>query len=467
MSTRYACLEAATGRITDVNPFMIDMLGYTHAELVGKALWEIGPVRDIEASQAAMRRLQDKQYIRYEDLPLETKSKQRVQVEFVSNVYTVDGAGVIQCNVRDITARKHAEAAVLKLNEDLLARIAEMEQSDREMVRLNGMTDLLHACATPEEAYEVISVMAGEAFAGHSGFLAVLHAGDQRLDTVARWGDESAIVSAFAVGDCWAMRRGRPHEVAHPHDGLVCRHFAGQPAGGYLCVPLNVRGETLGLLCVMGASGSARRAGVTQQVAVAMGEAIKLSISNLRLREKLRQQATLDSLTGLYNRRVLDECLPRELHAALRRKAPLCIAMLDLDHFKQFNDTFGHEAGDVVLAEVGRLLRDNVRRSDIACRYGGEEFVLVFPDSSLEDAKVRVEKLCALVKHLALDHGDRPLGSVTLSAGVALAQVDGSTPSEILRAADEALYAAKQAGRDRVFESRPPVKPAGLSEVLR
>src|SRR4029453_9604653 len=96
-------LDANTGRITDVNPFLEDMLGYSHDELIGKALWEIGPVKDIQASQDALRHLQDNDYIRYENLPLETRSKQRVQVEFVSNVYLVDGIRVIQCNVRDIT----------------------------------------------------------------------------------------------------------------------------------------------------------------------------------------------------------------------------------------------------------------------------------------------------------------------------------------------------------------------------
>ncbi len=107
-------LDAENGRITDVNPFMEAMIGYSHDELIGRALWEIGPVKDILASQEAMRHLQDKEYIRYDDLPLETKSRKRVQVEFVSNVYLVEGARVIQCNVRDITERKHAEAEAKK-----------------------------------------------------------------------------------------------------------------------------------------------------------------------------------------------------------------------------------------------------------------------------------------------------------------------------------------------------------------
>jgi diguanylate cyclase (GGDEF)-like protein len=317
------------------------------------------------------------------------------------------------------------------------------------------MNDLLQACATQDEAYKVIALMAGELFAGHSGFLAMLQPRNRRLETVARWGDDSAIVSEFVLSDCWAMRRGQPHEVVDPKGGLVCRHFVGQPATGYLCVPLTVQGEALALLCLIGSLRDAARGAVKQNLAVTMGEAIKLSLSNLRLREKLREQATLDVLTGLYNRRYLDESLARELHAALRRKSPLCVAMLDLDHFKRFNDMYGHEAGDSLLRELGQVLRDKLRKSDISCRYGGEEFVLVFPDSSLEDTRQRVEQIRSLVKDLEFRHGDQPLGKITVSAGVAQAHADGTTPSELLRAADEALYIAKQAGRNRVVRHQP------------
>ncbi|MCC7242657.1 MAG: PAS domain S-box protein, partial [Acidobacteria bacterium] len=239
-------LDAETGLVTDVNPFMMDLIGYTYDELIGKALWEVGPVKDIVASQQAMRCLQDKEYIRYEDLPLETKSKKRVQVEFVSNVYDVEGTRVIQCNVRDITARKAAEKNALELNEELLTLVAELKQRDRDMNHLSRMNDLLHTCATQDEAYQVVALMAGDLFAGHSGFLAMFHPAELRLTTVARWGDETAIVPSVLLSDCWAMRRGQPHEVVDPHDGLVCRHFVDQPATGYLCVPLTVQGETLG-----------------------------------------------------------------------------------------------------------------------------------------------------------------------------------------------------------------------------
>ncbi|MBP1704258.1 MAG: sensor hybrid histidine kinase, partial [Chloroflexi bacterium] len=152
-------LDADTGQIADVNPFLQDLLGYSHTELIGRTLWEIGPFKDVAASQSAFRKLQSQEYVRYENLPLETKDGQHRQVEFVSNVYLVDGRRVIQCNIRDITARKQTEAEVRKANEELVALVAELRNRDQEMQLLNRMNDLLQACTTQVEAYQVITMI--------------------------------------------------------------------------------------------------------------------------------------------------------------------------------------------------------------------------------------------------------------------------------------------------------------------
>ena len=443
-------LDAGSGRITDVNPYLEDMLGYTHDELLGKELWEIGPAGDIGASQAAMRDLKDHGYVRYEDLPLETKQKQPVQVEFVCNVYPVDGVKVIQCNVRDISTRRQAEDGARRLRDDLVAKVARLEQRDRELSRVAQMNDRLHACATQGEAYQLLARMAEDLFPGRSGFLAMLHERGHRVETVARWGETSAQEPEFVRGDCWAMRLGQSHEVGGPRDALACPHFRGQAARNLLCVPLAVQGEPLGVLSLFGAEDGGAGTPAEREIALALAEGVKLCLTNLRLQEQLREKATQDALTGLFNRRYLDESLAREMHRALRRRSPLCVAMLDLDHFKRFNDTHGHEAGDTLLRELGKLLRENLRRSDISCRYGGEEFVLVFPDSSLTDTRLRVEQIRELVKQLDVRRGDQPIGPVTVSAGVAQADPYGTSPGALLRAVDGALYAAKHAGRDCV-----------------
>ncbi len=445
-------LDADTGKITDANPFLMDLLGYSHNELLGKKLWEIGSFRDITASQDAFRELQTKEYIRYDNLPLETKSQKHIQVEFVSNVYMVNSTRVIQCNIRDITNRQEAEDAFRKTHGELLVLVSELKKVEYEMQLLNRLNGLLQTCTTQNEAFQVVGMMMGELYAGRNGFLATFHAADQNLQSVAHWGGESLAEPVFSIEDCWALRQGQPHIVIDPQTGLMCRHFVHPPGTGYTCVPLTVQGETHGLLCLMGFSVMKGEHQVReQQLALMAGEGIKLSLSNLKLREKLREQATRDPLTGLFNRRHLEDSLSRELHRARRGKSPLCIAMLDLDHFKNFNDNFGHQAGDLLLREFGRVLQEKLRKSDIACRYGGEEFVIVMPDSSLEGTCQRVEEIRALVKKLEIRHGEQLLGTITVSAGIAgTREYGGITIREFLHAADTALYAAKQAGRDRV-----------------
>jgi diguanylate cyclase (GGDEF)-like protein len=433
-------------------------LGYPPAELLGKELWEIGLLKDAEDSRAAFRELEQKGYIRYEHLPLQSKDGTRREVEFVSNIYAVDGHQVIQCNIRDITERKYVEEARRKSHDELTALVAELRRRDSEMQLLNRMNDLLQSCNTQEEAYKVIALLGRDLFPGHNGCVAVLHAEGLHLETVARWGDEAPVEPTFPLEDCWALRLGSFHEITDPQVGL-CRHFVHQIETDYSCAPLMVQGEILGLLCLVGASagGQGQHPPSQRQLTVMVSESIKLCLSNLKLREKLHAQAIHDPLTGLFNRRYLEDTLSRELHRAHRRSSPLGVAMLDLDHFKQFNDEFGHVAGDALLRELGRLLGEKLRKSDISCRYGGEEFVVILPDSSLADTQRRVEEIRGLIKGVKIRHGDQLLGTIGVSAGVAGAPEHGSTAAELLRAADNALYAAKQAGRDRivVYEAKP------------
>jgi diguanylate cyclase (GGDEF)-like protein/PAS domain S-box-containing protein len=449
-------LNADTGVVTDVNPYLTELLGYTHSELVGKTLWEIGPFRDTAASKANFRQLPDVEYLRYDNLPLETKEHEIRRVEFVSNLYLVDDERVVQCNIREISQRVHAEDDARRAHDEMSLLVVALEERDVQMLALNRMHDLLQACTTKEEAYKVISLMAGDLFRTRAGGVAIMHTGDQHLETVARWGGEALMESTFALNDCWAVRRGQPHEVVDASGGLPCAHFVSQPSGGSVCLPLTVQGETLGLLTLTGtsaASDAGRRN--ERRLAESMGEAIKLSLSNLQLREKLRDQATHDSLTGLLNMRYIEESLPRELARAARARVPLSVILLDLDFFKRVNDRIGHHAGDAFLRDIGALLRAALRTSDTAARYGGEEFLLVLPDSSVPDTLVRVGEICELVKGIVIPDAPPGLGPITVSGGVAAAGAHGVTPQELIRAADNALYSAKQAGRDRIVVYNP------------
>lgn len=452
-------LDAKTGMIEDVNLFLINMLGYSLEEFVKKKLWEVGAFKDIEASKEAFEALQEKEYIRYEDLPLKTKDGRLIQVEFVSNVYMVDDEKVIQCNIRDITERKLAESQVRTINDKLLILVDELQRRDREMQSLNQMNDLLQSCMTQAEAYQVIALTAGELFPEQNGCFAILHESDQELEVMVRWGTEEIMKPTFLLEDCWALRRGQMHEVVNPQTDLLCKHFTRRPLVGYMCLPLTVQGKALGVICLVDSSPRKDKHQLSQQqLAVTVGETIKLSLSNLKLREELRHQVFHDTLTGLFNRRYLDETLPRELLLAQRRNSSLCVVMLDIDGFKQFNDSLGHSVGDSVLREFGLVLREKLRKSDISCRYGGDEFVLILPDSSIVDTQERVEQIRKFLKGLQqVRYGDETLGRTTLSAGIACMPDHGTTENELLRAADEALYSAKKAGRDCIVVYQAPL----------
>jgi len=171
------------------------------------------------------------------------------------------------------------------------------------------------------------------------------------------------------------------------------------------------------------------------------------------LRES-RELAITDPLTGLHNRRYLFELLGRELLKARRTRTPVAAILLDIDHFKRFNDSFGHEAGDLVLKRVADVVREHVRGSDIGCRYGGEELAVVLPESTREVAVERAERIRRGIEALRLEHGGRPLEAVTASFGVAIHPQHAGDAEALLRAADEALYEAKRAGRNCVAVSQ-------------
>jgi diguanylate cyclase (GGDEF)-like protein len=193
-----------------------------------------------------------------------------------------------------------------------------------------------------------------------------------------------------------------------------------------------------------------------QRLAISAASQIALSLASLQLRETLREQSIRDPLTRLFNRRFLEESFERELQIASRKKQSIAVLFLDLDHFKRFNDTFGHDAGDLVLQSLADLFRNFFRATDICCRYGGEEFAIILPESSSQDAAARAEALCSEVNGLRLQYKNQPLGTLTLSVGVAAFPEHGSTCLGLLKIADKCLYESKTHGRDRVTVAASP-----------
>lgn len=354
--------------------------------------------------------------------------------------------------IRDITARKRAEEAAHQSHERLTASLSALRIHARDLTRINEMNELLQSCLREEEIYRVFGHMAQTLELGGGGMLAMARGPGGGLRAMATWGNAEGMHTAFEADACWGIRRGQAYEPSLTTPRLYCSHYPAEAGLLNLCQPLVMHGETLGLISIRAESDIDDTAWTRiRQLSVTLGEALKLALSNIRLREALREQAIRDPLTGLFNRRYLNETLPRELHACLRDDQPLALAILDIDHFKQYNDTWGHEAGDLVLIEVSRILSEHLRASDIACRYGGEELLAVMPRAELHEARERLSRIANLVRNAEVHIHDRPLPAVTFSAGIAIAPLHGENTDALLRAADQALYAAKQAGRDRVF----------------
>jgi diguanylate cyclase (GGDEF)-like protein len=238
-----------------------------------------------------------------------------------------------------------------------------------------------------------------------------------------------------------------------------CTHFSGSPPERYLCLPVVAHGETLGVVTVECLSPeAAKMAEAREESVVSLAEMAAMSISGLRLRTRLERQSIRDGMTGLFNRSFMEVALERELHRAARQSKDLALMMVDIDHFKQFNDTFGHEAGDLVLREVAENLRLGVRSEDIVCRFGGEEFVIILPEISPTSALERAELLRQRIEGLALRYHGQPLRQVTVSIGLALSPVNSQGSDDLLRCADRAMYAAKRRGRNRVVQAEAGVE---------
>ncbi|MCL4500501.1 MAG: GGDEF domain-containing protein, partial [Deltaproteobacteria bacterium] len=249
--------------------------------------------------------------------------------------------------------------------------------------------------------------------------------------------------------ECWALRTGRVLGTSERHAGL-CRHPDAPSGVEFLCLPMVAQGDAMGVLRLQCKDARICMNESKRQLATTVAEHLTLALSNLLLRETLRHQSIRDALTGLYNRRYLEGALEREIYRAARHHRPLGIIMLDVDHFKRFNDEFGHDAGDALLQEMGTFLKTKIRQTDIACRYGGEEFLVILPEMSLAAAGQKAEQLREKFKCLNIMHQGHLLRRATISLGVAAFPEHGTTVQNLIRMADKALYQAKEDGRDRV-----------------
>jgi diguanylate cyclase (GGDEF)-like protein len=338
-------------------------------------------------------------------------------------------------------------------DDQLRGSLEELQEYTREIEAINELVELLQSCLTLDEARQQATRVLQQFFS--SGAVLMLNSSRNLLDVALSWGASTGKQGPFIPDSCWALRKGRLHLVQPRNLSLLCSHTDEASAPCHLCIPMVAQGDSQGVLTIddPGLCDSAdgpRSLRRKQELATTVAEQISLAFANLMLRETLKYQSVRDPLTGLFNRRHMEESFGRELLRAARNTKPVTVMMMDIDHFKRFNDTFGHEAGDVLLRELGSMLNSQARGGDIACRYGGEEFLLIMAEMGLEAAQQRAEKLREQVKDLQIRHRGETLRRITVSIGVACFPENGASTAQILKAADEALYRAKAAGRDRV-----------------
>jgi diguanylate cyclase (GGDEF)-like protein/PAS domain S-box-containing protein len=375
---------------------------------------------------------------------------------------------------RDVTSLHRTEEALRAAQETLQARVVAMHRNTQTLAAtvrklesfhrdgevLSHMAELLQSCTQRGEAYGIVRETGAQLFPDSSGSLFIYRESRDVLEHVTSWGNGPAPHVTLAPDECWALRLGSPHFV--PRKGTTrCRH-AHDDAESYVCMPVQGQGQILGLFHIeVDVSPRSRRpARDAEQRLRAMTDRVGPALANLKLRDALREMALRDGLTGLYNRRFLEDALNRELLRAERSGKPVSVVMIDIDHFKHFNDKYGHDAGDFVLSAVARAVTNSIRPSDIACRYGGEELAVVLSEASLECARERAEQMRVAIRNTNLTHLGQTLPAPTASFGVAVYPTNGTKPADLLKAADQALYRAKQEGRDRVCAAAE-VAPGG------
>ncbi|MFK7927258.1 MAG: diguanylate cyclase [Myxococcota bacterium] len=373
------------------------------------------------------------------------------QVQYDDEGQPTEIVGVFQ----DITDIASAEHELRTVNTHLTQRMAELEARSAMTARMSELGDLLQSAVDVEECKEVLQVSLPQVFNGLSG---TLYLRDPETGTQSKAVDWGPLEGDWRDADpsvCWAVRRGATH-VVDAAGVLRCRHLSGVSLGTR-CVPMMAQGQLVGLLVLAAGTQAQEDALATVgDFSSNVADQIALGIANVRLRERLRHQSLRDQLTGLHNRRFFDGWMAKQLSQVRRSAGTLGIAVIDIDHFKRFNDSHGHIAADRMLIGFARLLEQSLRAEDVVCRWGGEEFVVAMPGAESEAVKGVIQRIQAALSQLeVLGDNGIPVPPPTVSAGVASFPWSASQQNQLLFCADQALFRAKEAGRNCVIVAEP------------
>lgn len=445
------------GRITRFNRTCERKSGYTIKDVKNKYVWEVFP-GDREVSQNIFNQLLSGVSPVVHESVWKTKNGETRLISWSSSVLPgkenkleyIVGTGI------DITAQRQAETALHEANEKLSNWVEELEQRNKEMALLGDMGGQLQLCQSIDEIFSISAQYIQKICPNSHGAIYMINPSNNFAEGKEFWGEPVFTDPVFLSTSCWATRRSGPHLIDKEHPGLRCEHITGPEDCQYLCVPMMAQGEIMGILHLNHLESDEEKKRSTLytrhkvQLVMNLAEDVALALSNLKLREKLHEQSIRDALTGLFNRRYMEETLTRELYRAEREKISVGVIMFDIDHFKQFNDISGHDAGDALLVALGAYMNNNIRKGDIVCRFGGEEFFIVLPGADIENTRVRAEGFRKGVAALSVNHLGKPLNKCTISLGVAAFPQNGATAEALIKSADNALYRAKNTGRDRV-----------------
>jgi diguanylate cyclase (GGDEF)-like protein/PAS domain S-box-containing protein len=441
--------DLETLKFVNVNEAALRHYGYTRQEFLALTADKIRPESEI-------RLMMERMYGEVQT-PCATRHRKKdgtlidveVSVQHLSN----ENTPMVLVSVNDITEQKRAEENLKLAHQSLAQSVCELQKRETHLRQLATMGEMLQACHTSDEAYSMVSNSLREIFPNYSGCVYALKTSRDLVESVAEWGDRRVNGALFYPDDCWALRRGRPHVVKWGR-GTRCKHLASNLLSS-LCVPMMAQSDAMGVLHLVPdfvdeLAEEPLISASLETLAKTAADQIALALSNIRFREALQNQSIRDPLTTLYNRRYMEESLERELHRAQRGETSVAVIMIDVDHFKRFNDSYGHRAADKMLCLFASFLQGSVRVEDIVCRYGGEEFVMILPSSSLNEAIKRSQQLQEGTRRLHVETDGGPAENVTISVGIAMFPEHGCEPETLLAVADRALYHAKKAGRDRL-----------------
>lgn len=352
-----------------------------------------------------------------------------------------------------------AENNATVLNKKLEKTVKKLNQKNYEISLLRQLSEGMQTCLTTTQAFQLILKYVKRLLPNSAGILYFVNKSHTELIHALHWGMNDIKTFSFQPSECHALKNGKAHVVINKNLDLQCNHVKklNDQHPPLICMPLTAQGKMIGVIYISNKLPKQKK--LLNEILLLTGslcEQIAIGISNILLREKFRDQSLHDALTGLYNRRYLDQTLPAEFIKVAQQQEPLSILMLDIDLFKNTNDRYGHDAGDAVLVALSRLLRSHIRTQDFmrnhdfVCRYGGEEFIMILSGAGKSAALEKAEKILHATRTMVIKHKNIEITNITISIGLAVYPENGHDPESLIKAADIALYYAKNNGRNRI-----------------